>query len=143
MSNFSDSRVDAQLNADGTFTLTVHPTAPRDAILAGLLTIPAATTFTGTPTTPHTPAVLLLTPPDADATPTGGWIPRTPPANGTDAFAKSDPVRTALTTLLAAAVLDLPGFARRPEVQALHDALGRLLPCPPDDAGPWRSPHTR
>ncbi|MCK9903593.1 hypothetical protein CC117_25740 [Parafrankia colletiae] len=144
MTSFSDGRVRAGLNADGTFTLTVDPTATRDAILAGLLTIPAGTTYTGTPTSRGVPAVLLLTPPDVGGIPAaGGWIPRVPPAHDAVPVTTHDAVGAAITTLLAAVVLDLPGLAGRPESWALHDALGRLLRGHWDDPGPWRSPHPR
>lgn len=143
MTSFSQSRVHAQLNTDGTFTLTVDPTATRDAILGGLLTIPAGTTYAGTPTSRGVPAVLLLTPPDVGGTPAaGGWIPPIPPAHDAVSVTAHDSVGAAITTLLAAVVLDLPGLAR-PESWALHDALGRLLRGRWDDPGPWRSPHPR
>ncbi|KPM50291.1 hypothetical protein ACG83_41180 [Frankia sp. R43] len=141
MTSPSDDRVSSRLNRDGTFTVTVWPGAPRDAIVHGLLTVPAGTRFTGTLAHPHRPAVLLLTPPDVDGMPAaGGWVPRIPPA---DAVVEVDAVQGALTTLLAAAALELPDLARRPETRALHDALGRLLRPGPDGPPPWRVPGPR
>ncbi|TCJ36549.1 hypothetical protein [Parafrankia sp. BMG5.11] len=142
MARFSDSRVDARLNADGTFTLTVHPTAPRDAILHGLLTLPADTVFTTTPASRSAPAVLLFTPRKGNSGPaTGGWVPPVPPAHDPGGAGR-DAVQAAFTTLLAATVLDLPGITDHPEASTLHTALGRLLRSGPDDPPPWRSPRT-
>ncbi|CUU60873.1 hypothetical protein Ga0074812_14917 [Parafrankia irregularis] len=141
MTSSSEGRVGSRLNPDGTFTVTVWPGAPRDAIVHGLLTVPAGTGFAGTPAHPHRPAVLLLTPPGGDSMPAAaGWVPRIPLA---DAAVEVDAIEGALTTLLAAAALELPDLARRPETRALHDALGRLLRPGPDGPPPWRVPRPR